>query len=444
MDRPETRYVAVGDADVAYQVFGRGSPDVLFCYGLGSHIDYFWDLDLIADGWRRIASTNRSILFDPRGTGASGSVPRDVLPTWEQWAEDLGAVLDAVGSQTAVLVANIEAGALALLFTVTHPERVSGLVLINTAARFVVDDDYPIGYAPEALEALLAVIAEGWGTTEFAALANPGWAWNIELTSSLARQMRASSTPRTAASQFGYLLRNVDVRPTLGLVQAPTLVLHVRESLLIPIEFGRYLAEHIAGARFKDVPGGDVGLPDPMIFDEIIEFLTGERPEAETDRILTTIMFTDIVGSTQRAVAEGDRHWSALLESHNRLVRSELHRFRGREIDTAGDGFLAIFDGPARAIRCALAISDGVRSLGLQVRVGLHAGEVEFVGDDVRGLAVHVGARVGAVASSNEVLVSHTVKDLVAGSGIEFEDTGEHELKGVPGTWKLFAVKRSR
>jgi pimeloyl-ACP methyl ester carboxylesterase len=264
MERPQTRYVAVGDADVAYQIIGQGNPDVLFCSGLGSHIDYFWDLEPLRDGWTRIASANRSITFDARGTGASDSVPQDVLPTWEEWAEDLGAVLDVVDSRNAVLIATIEAGPLALLFAALHPERVSGLVLINTAARFAVDDNYPIGYAPEALESLLEVIVAGWGTAEFASLANPGWAWDNELISALARQQRASATPRTAASQFGHLLRNMDVRPILGLIQAPTLVQHVHESPLLPIEFGRYLAEHIQGARLLEVQGVTSAYPSRL------------------------------------------------------------------------------------------------------------------------------------------------------------------------------------
>jgi len=441
VERPETRYVAVGDADVAYQVFGQGSPDVLFCYGLGSHIDYFWDLEQLADSWTRIASNNRSILFDRRGTGASDSVPRAVLPTWEEWAEDLGAVLDAVGSEHAVLIASMEAGAIALLFAALHPERVNGLVLINTAARFVADDDYPIGFAPDALETLLGLIAASWGTTEFVSLASPGWAWDKKLMTSIARQLRASATPRTANDQYGYLLRHLDVRPILPLIQAPTVVLHVGESPFIPVELGRYLAEHITGASFVEVPGGDVGLPHPLVHDEIIEFLTGERPDVEVDRVLTTVMFTDIVGSTEQAASLGDQRWRSLLDNHDRTVRDQLRRFRGNEIKTTGDGFVASFDGPARAIRCAGAIREATESLGLWLRTGLHTGECEVRGDDLSGLAVHIAARVGAKASAGEVLVSSTVKDLVIGSGIDFADRGEHELKGVPGAWRLFAVR---
>ncbi len=301
--------MAVGDADVAYQVFGQGSPDVLFCYGLGSHIDYFWDLHQLADSWRRIASKNRSILFDRRGTGASDSVPRDVLPTWEEWAEDLAAVLDVVGSRQAVLIASMEAGAIALLFAALHPERVNGLVLVNTAARFAADDDYPIGFASDALESVLAIIAAGWGTAEFVAISSPGWAWDKELMTSIARQMRASATPRTASEQYGYLLRHLDVRPTLLLVQAPTLVLHVRESPFIPIELGRYLAEHIAGEDSSRFPAVTSACRIPSCTTRSSDFLTGERPDVEVERVLTTVMFTDIVGSTEQAASLGDQRW---------------------------------------------------------------------------------------------------------------------------------------
>jgi class 3 adenylate cyclase len=441
VERPETRYVVVGDADVAYQVFGQGSPDVLFCYGLGSHIDYFWDLEQLADSWRRIASKNRSILFDRRGTGASDSVPRDVLPTWEEWAEDLGAVLDVADSQQAVLIASMEAGAIALLFAALHPERVNGLILINTAARFVADDDYPIGFAPDALDSVLAIIAVGWGTAEFVQITSPDWAWDKELMTSIARQLRASATPRTASEQYSYLLRHLDVRPILPLIQAPTLVLHARESPFIPIEMGRYLAEHIAGARFVEIPGGNVGLPHPLVHDEIVQFLTGERPDVEIERVLTTVMFTDIVGSTEQAASLGDQRWRSLLDNHDRTVREQLRRFRGSEIKTTGDGFVTSFDGPARAIRCATAIREATERLGLRLRTGLHTGECEVRGDDLGGLAVHIAARVGARATAGEVLVSSTVKDLVIGSGIDFADRGEHELKGVPGAWRLFAVR---
>jgi class 3 adenylate cyclase len=258
----------------------------------------------------------------------------------------------------------------------------------------------------------------------------------------MARQFRCGATPRTAAAQYNYMLRNMDVRQALPLIQAPTLVLHVRENPLLPIDHGRYLAEHIAGATLVELPGADSGITPAnfSLVDDIAEFLTGERPMVEVDRILTTVVFTDIVGSTTMAASLGDKRWRALLDAHDRTVREQLRRFRGREINTTGDGFLASFDGPARAIRCAQAITQATATHGIELRVGLHTGECEVRGNDLGGLAVHIAARVGALAGRGEIVVSGTVKDLVVGSGIEFSERGEHELRGVPGSWKLFAV----
>jgi class 3 adenylate cyclase len=316
---------------------------------------------------------------------------------------------------------------------------VAGLVLVNTGARIIIDDDYPAGLTPEAVQSLLALIAAGWGTDEFSALANPSIASNSELLSLYSRQLRASATPRTAVEQYGYILGQLDVRSVLPLVQAPTLVLHVRDNPLVPLELGRYLGDHIEGARFVEIAGGDLVLPTAVL-EELIEFLTGQRPEVEINRILTTVMFTDIVGSTEQAAALGDQRWRSLLDLHDRAIREQLRRFRGREINTTGDGFVASFDGPARAIRCATSIREVTEPLGIKLRTGLHTGECELRGDDLGGLAVHIAARVGSIAAPGEVLVSGTVKDLVVGSGIGFEDRGEHELRGVPAIWRLFAV----
>jgi hypothetical protein len=292
------------------------------------------------------------------------------VPTWEEWAEDVGAVLDAAGSEEAVLISNLEAGAIAILFAALHPERVAGLVLVNTGARLTVDDDYPFGHTPEGVEGLLALIAAEWGTDEFSALANPSIASDQELLALYSRQLRASATPRTAAEQYGYIVGQLDVRRVLPLIQVPTLVLHVRDNPLVPLELGRYLGERIEGARFIEIAGGDLVLPTAVL-EELIEFLTGQRPEIEIDRILTTVMFTDIVGSTEQAATLGDQRWRSLLDSHDRAVREQLRRFRGREINTTGDGFVASFDGPARAIRCATSINDVTEPLGLKLRTGL-------------------------------------------------------------------------
>jgi class 3 adenylate cyclase len=440
MDAPETRYVAVGDADVAYQVLGEGPLDLLFCYGLGSHIEFNWQVPTVAEFYDRLASFSRLIIFDRRGTGASDGVPRSAVPTLEEWTEDMAAVLDAAGSARTAILATIDTGPIAILYTAMHPERVSALVLLNTAARFIEAEDYPIGASPETVDALVEMIAAGWGTPEFLALANPSADWEfLRLT---AQVLRASATPRTAASQYNNVLRN-DVRQALPLIQVPTLVLHVKEQPFTPVDLGHYLAEHIEGANFVELPGADLSFTpaNQVVADEVAEFLTGERPVVEVERILTTVLFTDIVGSTERAASLGDQRWRALLDSHDRTVRDQLRRFRGREINTTGDGFFASFDGPARAIRCAQAIAEATARLGVELRMGLHTGECDVRGDDLGGLAVHIAARVGALAGPGEVLVSGTVKDLVVGSGIEFDERGERQLKGVPGAWRLFAVK---
>jgi class 3 adenylate cyclase len=351
------------------------------------------------------------------------------------------AVLDAVRSERAAIFATIDSGPIAVLFAATHPERVSALTLLTTSARSRVNDDYSIGMSPEAVDMLIDVIETQWGTTELARLSNPSMADDADGLELIAKMMRSSATPRSAADQYRYLLQ-ADVRGVLPLIEVPTLVMHAAEHM-IPADHGRYLADHIKNAKFVLLPGADGGMTDQngVFVDEIAEFVTGERPVAEVERVLTTVLFSDIVGSTATAASLGDRRWRSLLDSHDRTVRELLRQSRGKEINTTGDGFVASFDGPARAIRCAQAMLEATNGLGLQLRVGLHTGECEVRGDDLGGLAVHIAARVGALASSGEVLVSGTVKDLVVGSGIEFDDRGEHELKGVPGSWKLFAVR---
>jgi class 3 adenylate cyclase/pimeloyl-ACP methyl ester carboxylesterase len=439
---PKTRYVAVGDADVAYQVVGDGPVDVLYFYGLGSHIDVLQQTPGFGEFLRRLSSFARVILLDRRGTGASDGVPRRSIPTFEEWTDDVLAVLDAAGSERAAIIAAVDAGPVAVLFAATHPERVRALMLINTAARFLRDDGYPIGASTQEVDALIAMVAATWGTVDFVRAINPGDEDPFFLENT-ARWARLAATPRTAAAQFDYIFRKLDVRHALPLVQAPTRVLHVRESSIVPIEHGRYLADRIEGAELVALPGGSLSMSPLLgaVADETIELLTGERPTFEIERVLTTMLFTDIVGSTDRAASLGDRRWRSLLDTHDRAVRDQLGRHRGREIDAAGDGFFASFDGPARAIHCAQAIVEATGTLGVELRVGLHTGECEVRGDHLGGLAVHIAARVGALAASGQVLVSRTVKDLVVGSGIEFTDRGEHELKGVPGAWRLFSVK---
>ncbi|MDQ1457661.1 MAG: hypothetical protein QOH28_3281 [Actinomycetota bacterium] len=440
---PRTRYVAVGDADVAYQVVGDGPIDLVYFYGTGAHIELFWDAPFAPAFLARLASFSRVILFNRRGTGASDGVPRNALPTWEEWTEDLVAVLDAAGSTRTAIFATLDGGPIAMLFAAMHPERVSALILLTTTARYLEADDYTIGATPEVAGTVVKTIERLWGTPELLRISSPSMADHSEFLEFGAKWFRASATPRTAATQFDYMLRSLDVRAALSLIQVPTLVLHARESVLFPIAHGLYLAEHINGARFVELPGGDTAITpnNYVVADEVAEFLTGYRPEVEIERVLTTVVFSDIVGSTELAASLGDERWRALLDAHDRAVRNELRRFRGREIKTTGDGFFVSFDGPARAIRCAEAVIKATRELGIDVRIGLHTGECEARGDDLGGLAVHIAARIGALARPGEVLVSSTVKDLVVGSGIVFDDRGTHSLKGVPDPWRLLAVK---
>jgi class 3 adenylate cyclase len=443
MERPETRYVTVDDVDVAYQVTGSGPVDLLYCHGLGSHVELVWDLPPAATFLTQLASFARLIFFDRRGTGASEAVSRSKMPTWETWAEDMGAVLDAAGSRRAAIFASLDAAPIATLFAAMHPERVSELILLNACARFVASEDYPIGVPEDVLTTLIDMIQAGWGTPEMTALQNPSIAGDPALLNQLARFARSASTPRAAAAQYDYMGRSVDVRQVLPLIHVPTLVLGVAQCGFVPIEQARYLAERIDGAKLVELEGADIGFTPALsvVADEISEFITGERPVRETDRILTTIFFSDIVGSTERATSLGDRAWTTLLDSHDEVVRGHLQQFRGKEINTTGDGFVASFDGPARSIKCAHSILEATAALGVDLRVGLHTGECEVRGEDLSGVAVHIAARVGALAAPGQVLVSSTVKDLVIGSGIDFDEWGEYELKGVPGSWRLFAAK---
>ena len=441
--RPRTQYASIGDADVAYQVVGEGPLDLLLFNPLGTHLDLAWQVPGYDTFVTRLASMGRLIAFDRRGTGMSDAVHHSAIPMWEDFAEDATAVLDAVGSTQAAILASAETGPMALLFAAMHPHRVTALVLISTYARYLIADDYPIGVSSAAIDAVVGIVQAGWGTPELVRMAMADRAEDVDYIERAAAMTRSAATPRSAGAQYDYLLRSLDVRSALPLVQAPTLVLNAAGSMLFPIELGRYLAEHIEGARFVQLPGNDMGFfgnDETTIHGEIAEFLTGERP-VEVDRVLATVVFTDIVDSTARAASLGDGRWRSLLDAHDRTVREQLRRFRGREIKTTGDGFVASFDGPARAIRCAQAIVEANKALGIDVRSGMHTGECEVRGDDLGGLAVHIAARVGSMAVPGEILVSGTVKDLVVGSGIEFADRGEHELKGVPATWRLFAVE---
>jgi class 3 adenylate cyclase/pimeloyl-ACP methyl ester carboxylesterase len=438
MNSPETHYVTVGGAQVAYQVAGDGSEDLTICLPLGGQIDGFWQLPPGPELLGGLRHVRRLIAFDRRGSGASDPLSPDATPTWEEMAEDLLAVLDDAGSERTALIGVNDTGPIAVLFAAMHPERVSHLNLWTTTARWMAADDYPFGMSSETVDVFVDYIGRSWATEEFSQMGAP--TRDPEERAAWRRMLRSSATPRSAAKQWDYILRSVDVRGVLPAVQAPTLIFHASDSPILPIEHGRYLAEHLPNAKLIEWETSGFQPPDPVqTTSEMIEFITGQRP-ADVDRILATVLFTDIVGSTERAAALGDQRWHGLLDSHDRAIREQVRRFGGREIKTTGDGFFVSFDGPARAIRCALAISEALRPLNIDLRMGLHTGECEVRGDDLGGLAIHIAARIAALATSQEILVSSTLKDLVLGSGIEFTDRGEFDLKGVPGTWRLFAV----
>ena len=446
MKAPETRYALSGDVHIAYQVVGDGSPDLVFIPSLTHHVELVWENPPQARFFGRLASIGRLLLFDKRGTGMSDRVVG--TPPLEVRMDDIRAIMDAAGSERAVLCGLGDGGPLCALFAATYPERTTALVLINTAPRYVRSPELPWLPTRAEREREIDGALQTWGdpeaTAERFAVGSPSA--TEEERRGFSRVMRFSVSPGSAAA---YLRMNLDVDITgvLPLIRVPTLVMYRAEIEVLDVRTGRYLAEHIPGARLVELPGRDfapqLGDPD-RFFAELESFLQevveGEAWEAEPDRVLATVLCTDIVDSTARAAELGDRAWRQLLQQHHETVRSQLGRFRGKEMDTAGDGFFATFDGPARAIRCAFAIQDTVRELDLQVRAGLHTGECELVDGKAGGIAVHIGARVASLAEPGEVLVSGTVKDLVSGSGIEFEDRGEHELKGISNAWRLFAV----
>ncbi len=438
----ETRYARSGDVNIAYQVLGEGPRDLVYVSGWVSHLEYLWEEPGYAAFLERLASFSRLILFDKRGTGMSDRVPSEQLPTLEQRMDDVRAVMDAVGSERAALLGVSEGGPMCLLFGATYPERTTALVVFGGYARRLWAPDYAFGQRPEDYDAFTERLAVEWGGPVGLAVRAPSRDGDEAFARWWSTFLRMSASPGAAVT-LTRMNGEIDVRHVLPVIQVPTLILHRAGDRAISAEGARYMARQIAGATYVEVPGDDhlpfVGDQD-AILDEVEEFLTGVRRGPEPDRLLATVLFTDLVRSTERAVELGDRRWRDLLAAHHTVVRRELQRFRGNEVDTAGDGFLATFDGPARAIRCAAAIRDAVEALGLELRLGLHTGECELHDGSVAGIAVHTGARVAALAGPGEVLVSSTVRDLVAGSGLEFEDRGVHALKGVPGEWRLYSV----
>lgn len=439
VDAPEPCYALSDGSHIAYQVVGEGSIDLVYTPGIWSNLDVMWEWPAWARFLNKLSSFSRLILFDMRGVGLSDRGPEP--PTLELQMDDVGAVMNAAGSEAAVVFGGARGAAMTMLFAASHPERTRALVLYAPVARSVKSVDWLYGRTEDEQSTFFDRFTQEMGTAQNLDLQGPSHDPSFKRW--WARFERLGASPgawRELAEIFGQL----DVRRVLPHIQVPTLVLHRREDRIVDVEQGRAVADRIPGARFVELEGIDhipfLGDADRIVA-EVEEFVTGSRPASDSDRFLATILFTDIVGSTRTAAALGDRKWHRLLDEHHRLVREELRRYRGIEIDTAGDGFLATFDGPGRAIACARAICERARPLGIEIRTGLHTGEVESMGDNIGGLAVHIGARVAAQAMGGEVLVSRTVADLVAGSGIEFEDRGEHELKGVPGTWNLYAVR---
>ena len=440
--QPKTEYARSGDLHIAYQVVGSGPLDLVYVPGWVSHVDLAWEEPMLARFLGRLASFSRLITFDKRGTGLSDRVPQEELPSLEARMDDLRAVMDAAGSERAAIFGFSEGGNLSTTFAATYPERTRALIMFGTFAKRIRSPDYPWAPTVEERQQYYEDIARDWGHGMKLDRYVPSKLDDEAFTRRLSAYFRSAASPGAAVA----LLRmnsEIDVRQVLPAIHVPTLVMHRTGDRSVHVEEGRWMAGQIPGARFVELTGEDhmpwVGDQD-AILDEIQEFLTGIRPEREPDRVLATVLVTDIVGSTRHATRLGDRAWSELLTRHHEIVRGELRAFRGREVDTAGDGFLATFDGPARAVGCACRIRDAVRALGLEIRAGLHTGEIELAGGKPHGIAVHTGARIASVAEAGEILVSSTVKDLVSGSGIRFADRGMHALKDIPRQWQLFAA----
>lgn len=437
--QPETLFAEGPEGLVAYQVWGSGSFDLLFVTPWLWNIDVMWEQPRIEHYLRRLGTFSRVIAFDKRGTGVSDPVPLGAMPTLEQWTDDIRVVLDAAQSPKAAIVGTMEGVQMAVLFAGLHPERTRALVVLDGTACYLRREDYPIGI-PEYLVDASAETIFGPGTDRLVRWA-PSLATDQSFRAWWPRFQRSATSPTVSERMFRHGSQ-WDVRPALPTISAPTLALHHAGNRWLRADHSQYIAEHIHGARYTELPGDDclffAGDQDASL-GEIEAFLTGTRSAPDHDRVLATVLFTDVVSSTQRATELGDTRWHDLLDMHDRMAADEVSRFRGRVIKNTGDGILATFDGPARAIRCAASMGETLRALGIEIRAGLHAGEVELRGDDIGGIAVHTAARVMGEAGPGEILVSSTVKDLVVGSGLEFIDRGEHDLRGLEGQWRLFA-----
>jgi class 3 adenylate cyclase len=444
VETPETQFTRIGDDRIAYQVFGDGPIDLLYAPSTTETVDIRWDWPPYAHFLRRLASFSRVISFDRRGVGASDPISHPGLAGWEEWADDARAVLDAVDSERAVFFAGADTGPIGILFAATEPERASGLILHTTTARFAEDDDYPGGLSLDTIKDAVALIAQIWGTEDMAAFGSPTAAEDPAYRRWFSKMQRSASSAHAAARNMA-LLQSMDVRQFLPSLRTPTLVIHRKTFHWIPLEQARYLADRIPGARLLVIPGDDANPysePVEEALQAIETFVTGAPSnKAVHDRVLAAVLFTDIAGSTERAAAMGDRRWQTLLESHDTITRGVVNQCGGRVVKSTGDGVLASFDGPGRAVRCAISLREALRTLAVEIRAGLHTGEVELHGDDISGIGVHVAARVMEHAGAGEILVSGAVPLLMAGSGVEFEHRGEWVLKGVPGEWPLFMIK---
>lgn len=439
---PDTRYARLGDAYIAFQVVGSGPRDIVFMSAWFSHVDGRWEEPRFAAMLRRLSGLGRLILFDKRGSGASDPLPSGE-PTWEEWSDDILAVMDAVGSDRATIVGVGDSGPMALLFAAHHPERVSSLVVANTGARLMRGgDDYPWGLTADDLDRFLDRAQRTWGTGGVTDVFSPSAAEDDRYRQWWARFQRMGASPGRSVA-MARLIFQMDARDALSKIHVPTLVLHRKDFRFFPVELGRYLAAHIEGAKLVELEGRDgfIYLGDMNgIVDEIEEFVTGIRRTPEIDRALATVLITDMVGSTDLAASLGDRRWRDILDRHDEVVRERLQAHRGRLHRATGDGILATFDGPGRAIRCAFEIRDMLRQAGVEIRTGIHTGEIEFRGNEIGGIAVHIAARLMSEAGAGEIIASETVKVLVTGSEVSFMDRGVKALKGVPEPWRLYAV----
>ena len=438
---PDICYADAEDGEVAYQIIGNGPDDLIFVPSWESSLEVIWEDPAISKFLHRLASFSRLIVFDKRGTGVSSPLPLNALPTLEQWTDDVLTVLDAARSPRAVVFGQGAGGAMALLFAATHPERTSALVLLDAQACFIRDADYVAGLPQSSVEKFMAPFRPGWGSGEFAKLFAPQA--DQDALKRYARLQRTSMSPLMATRAFRSVVVESDVRSALPAIRVPTLVLHRRDNQLVRFAHGQYLAQHIDGARFVAVKGDEhlywLGETDTVL-DSVEQFASGRLQAPSDERVLATVVFTDIVESTRRAAAMGDLLWREVLDSHDSLAAQEVEAFRGRLVKSTGDGLLATFDGPTRAVRATQSLRARMTEVGLPIRAGLHAGEIELRRGDIGGISVHIASRIAALANSGEILTSRTLKDLTAGSGLNFIDRGHHALKGLPDEWQVYAV----